>query len=53
MHTLFLSGDNLVSMTFTEEHVIAIQEDLVVFREHVYKLVLIGEHVAFHRIKQL
>ena len=52
MHTPFLSGENAVKMSFVEKEVTALQAELAELREHVHKLVLVGESVAFHKIKE-
>ena len=53
MHTSSLSDEHLVKIPFTKINVIVMQTDLAALREHVYKLMLVGEVVACHRIKQL
>ena len=35
------------------ENVITIQGDLVAVCEHLYKLILVGKVIVFHRIEQL
>ena len=39
-------------MSFVEKEVTALQVELAEFREHVHKLVLVGESVTFHKIKE-
>ena len=50
MYTSFLSGDNLVNVTFTEEEdVKEMQANLVAVSEHVHKPILAGKIVALHK----
>ena len=39
-------------MSFAEKEVTALQAELAELREHVHKLVQVGESVAFHKIKE-
>ena len=43
MYTLFLSGENLVKITFTEEDIVAMLADLGAVRQHVHALIFCWE----------
>ena len=53
MHTLFFSDENALKILFIEKEVTTIYEELAELREHVHKLMLVDDILAFHIIKQL